>query len=77
MPAVRAERLCPIAVFIAPDFTRYRALSKNVREIFRRHTALIEPLSLDEAELDLTVQLISLRNTQTPSRRKARPPRAV
>jgi nucleotidyltransferase/DNA polymerase involved in DNA repair len=48
MPALRAERLCPTAVFIAPDFTRYRAVSRNVREIFQRHTDLIEPLSLDE-----------------------------
>jgi DNA polymerase-4 len=54
MPAVRAERLCPAAIFIAPDFTRYRAVSRSVREIFKRHTDLIEPLSLDEAYLDVT-----------------------
>jgi len=54
MPAVRAERLCPTAIFIAPDFTRYRAVSREVREIFKRHTDLIEPLSLDEAYLDVT-----------------------
>src|SRR3974377_952042 len=54
MPAKRAERLCPTAIFITPDFTRYRAVSKNVREIFKRHTDLIEPLSLDEAYLDVT-----------------------
>ena len=54
MPAVRAERLCPTAIFVAPDFTRYRAVSKSVREIFQRHTDLIEPLSLDEAYLDVT-----------------------
>jgi DNA polymerase-4 len=54
MPAVRAERLCPDAIFIAPDFTRYRAVSHSVREIFKRHTDLIEPLSLDEAYLDVT-----------------------
>jgi DNA polymerase IV len=54
MPAVRAERLCPAAIFIAPDFTRYRAVSRSVREIFKRHTELIEPLSLDEAYLDVT-----------------------
>ena len=54
MPTVRAERLCPTAIFIAPDFTRYRAVSKSVREIFKRHTGLIEPLSLDEAYLDVT-----------------------
>jgi DNA polymerase-4 len=55
MPAVRAERLCPEAIFVAPDFTRYRAVSRDVREIFKRHTDLIEPLSLDEAYLDVTV----------------------
>ena len=54
MPAVRAERLCPHAIFVAPDFTRYRAVSRSVREIFKRHTDLIEPLSLDEAYLDVT-----------------------
>jgi DNA polymerase-4 len=54
MPGVSAERLCPDAIFIAPDFTRYRAVSKSVREIFQRHNDLIEPLSLDEAYLDVT-----------------------
>ncbi len=54
MPAVRAERLCPEGIFVPPDFTRYRAVSKEVREIFKRHTDLIEPLSLDEAYLDVT-----------------------
>ena len=54
MPAMRAERLCPDAVFIPPDFVRYRAVSRSVREIFKRHTDLIEPLSLDEAYLDVT-----------------------
>jgi len=60
MPAVRAERLCPTAVFIAPDFTRYRAVSKSVREIFKRDTDLIEPLSLDEAYLDVTANKTGL-----------------
>jgi DNA polymerase IV len=54
MPATRAERLCPDAMFVPPDFTRYRAVSNAVREIFQRHTDLIEPLSLDEAYLDVT-----------------------
>jgi len=54
MPAKRAERLCPGAVFVPPDFTRYSAVSRSVREIFKRHTDLIEPLSLDEAYLDVT-----------------------
>lgn len=54
MPAVRAERLCPDAIFVPPDFTRYRTVSRQVREIFKRHTDLVEPLSLDEAYLDVT-----------------------
>ncbi|TLY51269.1 MAG: DNA polymerase IV [Gammaproteobacteria bacterium] len=54
MPALRAERLCPDAIFVPPDFTRYRAASRQVREIFLRHTDLVEPLSLDEAYLDVT-----------------------
>jgi DNA polymerase-4 len=54
MPAIRAERLCPGAVFLPPDFPRYRAVSRLVREIFKRHTDLVEPLSLDEAYLDVT-----------------------
>ncbi|MBV8157939.1 MAG: DNA polymerase IV, partial [Dyella sp.] len=62
MPAVRAERLCPQAIFVPPDFTRYKAVSRQVREIFGRHTDLIEPLSLDEAYLDVTTTY-----TQLPS----------
>ena len=54
MPAARAERLCPDAVFVPPDFTRYKAVSQAVREIMLRHTDLVEPLSLDEAYLDVT-----------------------
>ena len=54
MPAVSAERLCPEAVFVPPDFVRYKAVSQAVREIFQRHTDAIEPLSLDEAYLDVT-----------------------
>src|SRR5215470_12221859 len=54
MPAIRAEQLCPGAVFLPPDFPRYRAVSRQVREIFKRHTDLIEPLSLDEAYLDVS-----------------------
>jgi DNA polymerase-4 len=54
MAATHAERLCPEAVFVPPDFTRYRVASRAVREIFLRRTDLIEPLSLDEAYLDVT-----------------------
>lgn len=54
MPAVRAERLCPQAVFMPPDFVRYRAASSLIHTIFLRYTDLVEPLSLDEAYLDVT-----------------------
>ena len=54
MPAARAERLCPDAVFVPPDFVRYRAVSRQIREIMLRQTDLVEPLSLDEAYLDVT-----------------------
>ncbi len=54
MAASNAERLCPEGVFVPPDFPRYRAVSRSVREIFLRYTDLIEPLSLDEAYLDVT-----------------------
>ncbi|MGH8029197.1 MAG: DNA polymerase IV, partial [Arenimonas sp.] len=60
MPAVRAGRLCPQAVFVPPDFARYRAASRQVRGIFARHTDLIEPLSLDEAYLDVTQNKMQL-----------------
>jgi len=60
MPAVRAEYLCPEAVFVPPDFTRYKAVSRAVRKIFERHTELIEPLSLDEAYLDVTTNKTNL-----------------
>ncbi len=60
MPALRAEKLCPQAVFVPPDFARYKAVSRQVREIFSRHTDRIEPLSLDEAYLDVTENMSGL-----------------
>ena len=60
MPAVRAERLCPEAVFVPPDFVRYRAASRAVREILSRHSDLIEPLSLDEAYVDVSINKLGL-----------------
>jgi DNA polymerase IV len=60
MPAIRAERLCPDAIFIPPDFMRYKAASRAVREILSRHTDMIEPLSLDEAYLDVTQNKLGL-----------------
>jgi DNA polymerase-4 len=55
MPSARAERLCPQLIFVPPDFARYREVSQQIRAIFARHTALIEPLSLDEAYLDVSL----------------------
>jgi len=60
MSAARAERLCPHAIYVPPDFNRYREVSRQVRQIFARHTDLIEPLSLDEAYLDVTVNKYGL-----------------
>jgi DNA polymerase-4 len=54
MPMSRAVRLCPSLVIVRPDFTRYKAASKAVFTIFREVTSLVEPLSLDEAYLDVT-----------------------
>ena len=57
MPTVRAMRLCPQLLLVPPDFTRYRAASQSVMAILRSCTPLVEPLSLDEAYLDVTVNL--------------------
>jgi len=54
MPMATAVRLCPPLVIVAPDFTRYKAASNAVFAIFREVTPLVEPLSLDEAYLDVT-----------------------
>jgi DNA polymerase IV len=54
MPMARAVRLCPSLMIVPPDFARYRAVSQEVFTIFRSVTALVEPLSLDEAYLDVT-----------------------
>ena len=54
MPMARALRLCPQAAIVPPDFTRYRDVSRTILQIFRDVTPLVEPLSLDEAYLDVT-----------------------
>ena len=54
MPTAQAHRLCPRGVFLPPRFDRYAALSEQVMSIFGRFTPLVEPLSLDEAFLDVT-----------------------
>ncbi|WP_134726858.1 DNA polymerase IV [Paracoccus luteus] len=57
MPSVRAARLCPDLIFVKPRFDVYKSVSQQIRAIFARFTPLIEPLSLDEAYLDLTDHL--------------------
>jgi len=54
MPSVTAKRKCPELIFVPPRFEVYRAVSAQIREVFAEHTDLIEPLSLDEAYLDVT-----------------------
>jgi DNA polymerase IV len=55
MPSITAQRRCPDLIFVKPRFEIYRAVSRQIREIFARHTDLIEPLSLDEAYLDVSI----------------------
>src|SRR5688572_19783360 len=54
MPSARAKRLCPHVIFVRPNFEKYMSVSKQIRAIFGEATDLIEPLSLDEAFLDVT-----------------------
>ncbi|MEM1024636.1 MAG: DNA polymerase IV [Myxococcota bacterium] len=54
MPCARAARLCPEAVFVPPDFAKYAEVSKVIRRLFLEVTDLVEPLSLDEAFLDVS-----------------------
>jgi DNA polymerase IV len=54
MPSITAIRLCPNLIFVRHRFDEYRKVSRQIREIFARHTDLIQPLSLDEAYLDVT-----------------------
>src|SRR6195952_1639088 len=54
MPSKKALQLCPQVIFVRPRFAVYKEVSQKIREIFSRYTDLIEPLSLDEAYLDVT-----------------------
>ncbi|MFN3620410.1 DNA polymerase IV [Sphingorhabdus sp.] len=54
MPSVTAQRQCPDLVFVKPRFEAYKAVSRHIREIFSRFTDIVQPLSLDEAYLDVT-----------------------
>ncbi|MGJ4896221.1 DNA polymerase IV [Bradyrhizobium oligotrophicum] len=57
MPSVTAKRQCPHLIFVKPRFEVYKAISQQIRAIFAEHTPIIEPLSLDEAYLDVTENL--------------------
>lgn len=54
MPSVTAQRLCPDLVFVRPRFDAYKEASRQIRRVFEHYTSVIEPLSLDEAYLDVT-----------------------
>ena len=60
MPSVTAKRRCPDLIFVKPRFDVYRAVSQQIRAIFADYTDLVEPLSLDEAYLDVTEDLHGL-----------------
>jgi DNA polymerase-4 len=57
MPSITAKRKCPDLIFVKPRFDAYKAISLQIREIFAEYTPIIEPLSLDEAYLDVTENL--------------------
>jgi DNA polymerase IV len=57
MPSITAKRKCPDLIFVNPRFDAYKAISQQIREIFAEYTPIIEPLSLDEAYLDVTENL--------------------
>ena len=57
VPSVTARRQCPDLIFVKPRFEVYKVVSQQIREIFAEHTPIIEPLSLDEAYLDVTENL--------------------
>src|ERR1700756_4224214 len=60
MPSITAKRKCPDLIFVKPRFDAYKAISLQIREIFAEYTPIIEPLSLDEAYLDVTENLKSI-----------------
>lgn len=62
MPSAKAAMLCPNLVFVYPRFPRYKELSGQIREVFFEYTDLVEPLSLDEAYLDVTENKIGLNS---------------
>lgn len=62
MPSAKAAKQCPQLIFVPPRFPRYKELSNQIREVFFEYTDLVEPLSLDEAYLDVTENKIGLNS---------------
>jgi DNA polymerase-4 len=65
MPSKKAQQLCPYAIFVPPRFAAYKEVSQQIRAIFSRYTDLIEPLSLDEAYLDVTQDKLGIGSAIT------------
>src|SRR5271154_5067589 len=61
MPSVTAKRRCADLIFVRPRFDAYKAISEQIRQIFAEYTPIIEPLSLDEAYLDVSGNLSATR----------------
>ena len=62
MPSVIAKRKCPDLIFVSPRFDAYKAVSLQIRQVFAEYTPIIEPLSLDEAYLDVTENLKGIKS---------------
>ena len=71
MPSRTAQRLCPQAIFLPARFEVYRAVSQQIMAIFRQQTTLVEPLSLDEAYLDVTDAVRNLEEAARLAREAA------
>lgn len=65
MPSKKAQQLCPELIFVRPRFDVYKDTSQKIRAIFQRYTDLIEPLSLDEAFLDVTEDKLNIDSSFT------------
>ncbi|UCG93953.1 MAG: hypothetical protein JSW13_05825 [Candidatus Aerophobus sp.] len=69
MPMSRARKLCPQGTYLSPRFERYREISQRIREILLSYTSKVEPISLDEAFLDLTETTRSFEQAIKTARR--------
>ncbi len=69
MPSVTALRKCPQLIFVAPRFDVYKSVSQQIHQVFKRYTDLIEPLSLDEAYLDVTENRLGIASATEVAQR--------